>query len=143
MANAELRGNGYAGPTASRRKERPACSDEPGIAVFVEDDVPFAALECVEREVYLVDGEIGYPAGAQDDDLVSVFSAAAGRQTDVLRVGGDDELQIPADNASHLARASVESLHVVVGQHVMPLPRPQALSAVLRRSVFSSLSSCS
>lgn len=63
------------------------CSDQPGVAVFVEDDVPFAALECVECEVYLVDGEIGDPAGAEDDDLVSVFSAAAGRQTDVLRVG--------------------------------------------------------
>ena len=35
-----------------------------GIAVFVEDDVPFGALECVEGEVYLVDGEIGDPAGA-------------------------------------------------------------------------------
>lgn len=56
--------------------------------------MPFAALECVECEVYLVDGKIGYPAGAEDDDLVSVFSTAAGRQTDVLRVGGDDELQL-------------------------------------------------
>lgn len=59
--------------------------------------MPFGALECVEGEVYLVDGEIGYPAGAEDDDLISVISAAAGRQADVLRVGGDDELQIPAD----------------------------------------------
>ena len=143
MVNAEPPGTAMRVGLASRRKERPACSDEPGVAVFVEDDVPFAALECVECEVYLVDGKIGYPAGAEDDDLVSVFSAAAGRQTDVLRVGGDDELQIPADNASHLARASVESLHVVGGQHVMPLPRHQALSAVMRRSVFSSLSSCS
>ncbi|KMO72146.1 hypothetical protein MCHLDSM_04041 [Mycolicibacterium chlorophenolicum] len=90
-----------------------------------------------------MDGEIGYPAGTQDDDLVSVFSPAASRQTDVLCVGGDDELQIPADDASYLACASVESLHVVIGQHVMPFPRPQALSAILRRSVFSSSSNCS
>ncbi len=82
--------------------------------------MPFAALECVECEVDLVDGKIGDAAGAEDDDLVSVFSAAAGRQTDVLRVGGDDELQIPADDASHLARASVERLHVVIGQPVIP-----------------------
>ena len=56
--------------------------------------MPFAALECVEGEVYLVDGEIGDPAGVEDDDLISVISAAAGRQTDELRVGGDDELQL-------------------------------------------------
>lgn len=114
-----------------------------GNGTYASRMMPFAALECVECEVYLVDGEIGDPAGAEDDDLVSVFSAAAGRQTDVLRVGGDDELQIPADNVSHLACASVESSHVVGGQHVMPLPRHQALSAVMRRSVFSSSSSCS
>ncbi|SKT79644.1 Uncharacterised protein [Mycobacteroides abscessus subsp. abscessus] len=145
MVNVRLRGTAMRVGLERRRRENSpaACSDQPGIAVFVEDDVPFGALECVEGEVYLVDGEIGDPAGAEDDDLISVISAAVGRQTDVLRVGGDDELQIPADDASHLARASVESLHVVVGQHVMPLPHHQALSAALRRSVFSSSSSCS
>jgi hypothetical protein len=32
----------------------------------------------------------------------------------------DDEPQIPADVASDLARASVESLHVIIGQHAIP-----------------------
>lgn len=87
--------------------------------------MPFAALECVEGEVYLVDGEIGDPAGVEDDDLISVISAAAGRRP------------------TYSALGATTSLRVVVGQHVMPLPRHQALSAVLRRSVFSSSSSCS
>lgn len=95
MLNVWLRGTAMRVGLGGVAKNSPgrACSDQPGIAVFVEDDVPVAALECVECEVYLVDGEIGDPAGAQDDDLVSVISAAAGRQTDELRVGGDDELQ--------------------------------------------------
>lgn len=43
--------------------------------------------------------------------------------------------------ASDLPRASVESLHVVTGQHAMPFPC-QMLSELLRRSVFSSSTSC-
>lgn len=45
--------------------------DQLGIAVFVEDDAPVAALERIERKVYLVDGEIGDAAGSEDDDLIS------------------------------------------------------------------------
>jgi hypothetical protein len=43
--------------------------------------------------------------------------------------------------AADLTGSSVESLHVVVGQHAMGLPC-QVLSELLRRSVFSSSSSC-
>lgn len=96
--------------------------DQAGVAVFVEHDVPIAALESVEREVYFVDGEIGYAAGSQDDDLLSLISAAAGHQADELGVARDDELQIPADVAADLTGSSIESLHVVVGQHAMPSP---------------------
>ena len=80
MVNVRLRGTAMRVGLERRRRENSpaACSDQPGIAVFVEDDVPFGALECVEGEVYLVDGEIGDPAGAEDDDLISVISAAAG-----------------------------------------------------------------
>lgn len=116
--------------------------DQAGVAVFVEDDVPVAALECVERMVDFVDGEIGDAAGSEDDDVLGLFSAAAGRQADELGVARDDELQIPADVAADLTGSSVESLHVVVGQHAMPLPR-QVLAELLRRSVFSSSTSCS
>ena len=124
---------------ASRRKERPACSDEPGVAVFVEDDVPFAALECVECEVYLVDGKIGYAARSQDDDLLSLLSPTAGHQADELGVARDGELQIPADVASDLARAGRE----LVRRHRSARDAPyQVLSKLLRRSEFSSASSC-
>ena len=60
MLNVGLRGTAMRAELASRRKEGPqaACSVQPGVAAFVEDDVPFAALECVECEVRLVDGEI-------------------------------------------------------------------------------------
>ena len=46
--------------------------------------MPVAALERVERKVNLVDGEIGYAAGSEDDDRLSLISAAAGLQTDEL-----------------------------------------------------------
>jgi hypothetical protein len=47
MLNAGLRGTAMrVGPERCREEPRPAvCSDQPGVAVFVEDDVPFAALE--------------------------------------------------------------------------------------------------
>ena len=85
MVNVGLRGTAMRVGLERRRRENSpaACSDQPGIAVFVEDDVPFAALECVECEVYLVDGEIGDPAGAQDDDLVSVISAAGSSMSEI------------------------------------------------------------
>lgn len=123
--------------------EIPLRLDQAGVTVFVEDDLPIAALERIEREIYLVYCEIGDAARAENGDLVGLVSTSAGRQADVLRVRCDDELQIPADDASHLARASVESLHVVIGQHAMALPRHQALSEFLRRSAFSSSSSSS
>ncbi|AFM20309.1 hypothetical protein Mycch_5674 (plasmid) [Mycolicibacterium chubuense NBB4] len=104
--------------------------------------MPIAALECVERKVNFVDGEIGYAARSQDDDFISPISAATGRQADELGVARDDEPQIPADVAADLTGSSVESLHVVVGQHAMPLPC-QVLSELLRRSVFSSSTSFS
>jgi hypothetical protein len=52
--------------------------DQAWVAIFVEHDVPIAALERVECKVYLMDGEIGYTAGSEDDDLISLISAAAG-----------------------------------------------------------------
>ena len=89
--------------------------DQLGIAVFVEDDAPVAALERIERKVYLVDGEIGDAAGSEDDDLIS-----AGHQADELGVARDDELQIPADATSDLTGSSVQCQHVLVGQHAVP-----------------------
>lgn len=68
--------------------------DQAGVAVFVQDDLPIAALESIECEIYLVHGQIGDAARSEHDDLLSLISASAGRQTDVLRVGGDDELQL-------------------------------------------------
>ena len=50
--------------------------DQAWVAIFVEHDVPIAALERVECKVYLMDGEIGYTAGSEDDDLISLISAA-------------------------------------------------------------------
>ncbi|MET0457046.1 MAG: hypothetical protein ABW137_34875, partial [Mycobacterium sp.] len=84
--------------------------------------MPIAALERVKRKVNFVDGEIGYAAGAEDDDVLSLISATAGRQADELGVAGNDELQIPADVAADLTGSSVESLHVVVGKHAMAFP---------------------
>ena len=109
-------------PVAEPQEPSPRASphsDQAWVAIFVEHDVPLAALQCVERKVDFVDGEIGYAAGAEDDDRLSLISAAAGLQADELGVARDDELQVPADMASDLACASVESLHVVTGQHAM------------------------
>ena len=63
-----------------------------------------------------------YAAGSEDDDVLSLISAAAGRQADELGVARDDELQIPADVDGRLTGSSVESLHVVVGKHAMAFP---------------------
>ncbi len=115
--------------------------DQAGVAVFIEHDVSIAALERVERKVNFVDSEIGYAAGSQDDDLLSLISPAAGHQADELGVARDGKLQIPANVASDLARATVESLHGVIGQHAMPLPC-QVMAELLRRSEFNSPSSC-
>ncbi|AFM20267.1 hypothetical protein Mycch_5626 (plasmid) [Mycolicibacterium chubuense NBB4] len=65
--------------------------------------MPIAALERVERKINFVDGEIGCAAGAQDDDLIRLISAAASHQADELGIARDDELQIPADVASDWA----------------------------------------
>lgn len=111
------------------------CSDQPEVAVFVEGDVPIAALKRVERKVNLVDGEIGYPAGSKDDDLISLITAAASHLADELGVARDDELQIPADVACDLLRASVESLHVVIGQHAVPLPPSSVVGVVAAQRV--------
>ncbi|KGI65932.1 hypothetical protein MJO55_28825 (plasmid) [Mycolicibacterium rufum] len=54
--------------------------------------MPIAALECVEREINVVDGGIAYSAGAEDDDVLSLIRAdAAGRQV-TNSWARDDEL---------------------------------------------------
>lgn len=85
----------YSQVDAPEWKQAPwACrTDQAGVAVFVQDDLPIAALESIECEIYLVHGQIGDAARSEHDDLLSLISASAGSQTDVLRVGGDDELQ--------------------------------------------------
>ena len=57
-----------------------------------------------------MDGEIGYAAGSEDDDLISL--AADSHQADELGVTCDDELQIPADATSDLTGSSVQCQHV-------------------------------
>lgn len=53
--------------------------DQAGVAVFVQDYLPIAALESIECEIYLVHGQIGDAARSKDDDLLSLISASAGR----------------------------------------------------------------
>ncbi|WP_349319071.1 hypothetical protein [Mycolicibacterium canariasense] len=102
--------------------------------------MPIAALERVECKVDLVDREIGYAAGSQDDDLISLISAAAGHQADELGVARDDEPQIPADVAPDLTGSSRDCTSSSASTR---WPFRQVLSELLRRSVFRSSTSCS
>ena len=76
----------YSQVDAPEWKQAPwACrTDQAGVAVFVQDYLPIAALESIECEIYLVHGQIGDAARSEHDDLLSLISASAGSQNTAI-----------------------------------------------------------